>query len=186
MAAALGIVRGHKGAILLESEVGKGSTFRVFLPVATGEVRTGRKKAGRVELKGRGKVLVVDDENVVRQAAANALAKYGYQAVLAENGLEAVEVFREQSELITLILLDMTMPYMSGEETLERLRQIRHDVPVIASSGYNEATADERFRGKRLAGFIQKPYTAAKLAEKIKDALKPPKSIRRAGAAEDS
>jgi two-component system cell cycle sensor histidine kinase/response regulator CckA len=91
--------------------------------------------------------------------------------ILAANGPEAVDTFNEKASEISIILLDLTMPLMSGEETLRRLQRIRRDVKVVLTSGYNEADAIQRFAGNGLAGFIQKPYTATQLAEKIKTVL---------------
>jgi CheY-like chemotaxis protein len=91
--------------------------------------------------------------------------------IVAANGKEGVHLFQERSHEIAAVLLDMTMPVMSGEEALVRLKSIRPDIRVVLSSGYNEADATRRFTGKGLAGFVQKPYTAACLAETMKSAL---------------
>jgi PAS domain S-box-containing protein len=168
MSAALGIVRGHKGAILIESAPGKGSTFRILLPAAAAEAKKQTAPDYGRNLRGEGTILVVDDEEVVRQAARNALERFGYRVLLAENGERGVETFDRLAGEISLVLLDMTMPVMSGEEALERIKARRADIPVIASSGYNESVAIERFGGKGLAGFIQKPYTAARLAQMVR------------------
>jgi CheY-like chemotaxis protein len=111
---------------------------------------------------------VIDDEDAVRQTAKSALESYGYNVLLASNGREGVSLFRQRNNAIVAVLLDMTMPVMSGEEAFMHLTSIRQNIPVLLSSGYNEAEATRRFTGKGLAGFIQKPYTAASLAEKIK------------------
>ncbi len=116
-------------------------------------------------------MLVVDDEEMVRRTAAEMLKQYSYSVILAANGPEALDIFSQKIREISIILLDLTMPVMSGEETLRRLQGIRSDVKVILTSGYNEVEAIQRFTGKGLAGFIQKPYTASQLAEKIKTAL---------------
>jgi two-component system cell cycle sensor histidine kinase/response regulator CckA len=110
----------------------------------------------------------VDDEEVVRQTARHTLRRYGYEVVLARDGAEAVECYRGRPEAISLVLLDLTMPVMSGEETLNHLQTIDPRVRVLLTSGYNEVEAVQRFAGKGLAGFIQKPYTASALAEKVK------------------
>ncbi|MEX2261187.1 MAG: response regulator [Bryobacteraceae bacterium] len=114
---------------------------------------------------------MVDDEEIVRRMAKSALQRYGYAVLVAENGQDAVDIFQALSDRISLVLLDLTMPVMSGEEALPRLQAKRPDVQVILSSGYNEVEAIRRFSGKTLAGFIQKPYTAAQLAEKVKTVL---------------
>jgi CheY-like chemotaxis protein len=113
-------------------------------------------------------VLVVDDEDVVRRMAQTALERFGYAVAVAENGKEAVEMFRARTNEIALVLLDMTMPVMGGERML---KTIRPDVKVILSSGYNEVEAIQRFSGKGLAGLLQKPYTATALLGKIRQVL---------------
>jgi len=108
---------------------------------------------------------------MVRQTAKSALESYGYRVIVASNGKEGVRIFEERGSEIAAVLLDMTMPVMSGEEALVRLKSMRPDIRIVLSSGYNEADATRRFTGKGLAGFVQKPYTAACLAETMKIAL---------------
>ena len=115
--------------------------------------------------------MVVDDEEVVRRVVKSMLERHGYKALLAEDGLQAVEILEQMRDEIALIILDLTMPVMNGEEALRRLKLINPDVPILLSSGYNEMEAIQRFAGKGLAGFIQKPYTSARLAEKLRSLL---------------
>jgi CheY-like chemotaxis protein len=117
-------------------------------------------------------VLVVDDEPIVRKIAITSLERYGYTVVTAENGREGVERFRELHPQLKIVILDMTMPVMSGEDALQQMRLINPQVPVVLSSGYNEVEAIGRFAGKGLAGFLQKPYTAAALGQKIQTILR--------------
>jgi signal transduction histidine kinase/CheY-like chemotaxis protein len=168
LAAVLGIVRGHHGALKLDSSPGKGSTFRVLFPATRGHEAARPAAAQRFDLSGSGTILVVDDEEIVRKIARATLEKWGYRVLVAENGQAAVDLFAKAPGEISLVLLDLTMPIMNGEQTFERLRHIRPDVKVILSSGYDEADATGRFRGDGLAGFIQKPYTASKLAQSVK------------------
>jgi two-component system cell cycle sensor histidine kinase/response regulator CckA len=122
------------------------------------------------DLRGEGTILVVDDEEVILRTVRAALERYGYRVVSAGGGEEAAQILQQMGGGIKLILLDMTMPIMSGEQALQRLRAIRPDVPVIATSGYNEVEALRRF-GEGISGFIQKPFTPRKLAEKIRSVL---------------
>jgi CheY-like chemotaxis protein len=122
-------------------------------------------------LAGTATILVIDDEPLVRGTAKSMLEHYGYTVVLAESGKEGVDLFNVLADRVSLVLLDMTMPVMSGEETLRHLKTSQPDVKVILSSGYNEVEAIQRFTGKGLVGFIQKPYSAATLAEKVKTVL---------------
>jgi PAS domain S-box-containing protein len=171
LAAATGIVRGHKGILKVHSVPGKGSSFRVLFPASEGQPISGRCDFDEKDLKGSGTILVIDDEEVVRRAARSALEHYGYTVILAENGKDGLELLNNLDYAVDLVVLDMTMPGMSGEETLDHLRAIRRALPVVLSSGYNEAEAMRTLTAKGLAGFVKKPYSASRLAEQIKIAL---------------
>jgi two-component system cell cycle sensor histidine kinase/response regulator CckA len=168
LAAAMGIVKAHNGAIRVATAAGKGTAFKVIFPVRREEVIEEREPA-MADSKGavKGVVLMVDDEEIVRKVAKAALEIRGYRVILASDGKEAVDVFREMSASISLVILDLTMPVMGGEEALRHIRDIRPDVTVMLSSGYTETDAMRRFSAGGLAGFIQKPYTSARLREKV-------------------
>jgi PAS domain S-box-containing protein len=168
LAAVAGIVRGHRGAIKVESAPGKGACFQVWFPAAP---LPSAAPAPPLEFPGAGKVLVVDDEEIVRRIARTALERAGYTVLLAADGREAVEVFRREAGEIRLVSLDMTMPGRSGEETFRQLREIRRDVPVLVSSGYTEVEALERF-GDSIDGYLHKPYGITDLARAVHAALK--------------
>jgi signal transduction histidine kinase/ActR/RegA family two-component response regulator len=175
LAATLGIVRGHQGALKVESEVGNGSTFEILFPATTRAPLRKREpppaRAPRRNSPGEGHILVVDDEEVVRCTAKSALERYGYTVLLSENGHHAVDVFMRLSGQISLILLDLTMPVMGGEEALRKLRAIRPDVAVILTSGYDEARALEGFRETEVSGFLKKPYTVESLVKLVRSIL---------------
>jgi PAS domain S-box-containing protein len=166
LSAVLGIVRGHKGSLKVFSEPGRGTTFQIFLPAAQSKVTEAPVREEK-SAKGKGTVLVVDDEEVVRRTAQSVLERAGFRVLFANNGRECVETFGTIPDEIDLVLLDMSMPLMSGEEALGHMQKIRPDVRVILSSGFSEAEAIQHFSGKGLAGFLEKPYTSARLAESI-------------------
>jgi PAS domain S-box-containing protein len=171
LAAVLGIVRGHKGSLKVYSSPGKGSTFKLLFPALAGAGLPVDFESAHRELSGSGTVLIVDDEETVRSTARNMLQRYGYRTIEAKDGREAVEIFQKMADEIALVLLDLTMPYMSGEEVLRELKTIKPTVRVLLSSGFNEVEAVRRFTGKGLAGFLQKPYTSTALAETVKGIL---------------
>jgi two-component system cell cycle sensor histidine kinase/response regulator CckA len=171
LAAVMGIVRGHKGAIKVYSSPGKGTTFKVFFPAADG---TAVGPAPEVmSFRGEGLALVVDDDQGVREAASRLLEFFGFSVLQAVDGRHGTEVFRQHASEIVVVILDMTMPEMNGEETFREIRRVRSDVPVILTSGYNEIEATRRFTAKGLAGFLQKPFTPKELTQKLALALKP-------------
>jgi CheY-like chemotaxis protein len=173
MPAVLGIVRGHSGAIKVYSEPGKGSTFLVLFPAL--ESQPGDElsvdEAEKAAWKGAGTVLLVDDEDSVRSVGKRMLTRAGFDVLLARDGGEALDLFRQRADDIACVILDVTMPNMDGEECYRGLREIRADVPVILSSGYTEQFVSERFIGEVPAGFIQKPYVLGNLVEALREAL---------------
>jgi len=160
MSAIIGIVRGHKGAIKVYSEPGKGTTFKVLFPMVDQQSVSLASPVVQAQLpENAGTVLVVDDEESIRTVACIMLENAGFKAMQARDGIEAVEMLRKHVDEIDLVLLDMTMPRMGGEEAFTELRRIKPGIKVLLSSGYNQQTATQRFTGKGLAGFVQKPYT---------------------------
>ena len=171
LAAVLGIVRAHQGALKVESVVGQGSVFRVLFPAFAGARHKLAIESAAGPLQGMETVLVVDDEEIVRKTARNALQMYGYTVLAARDGQEGVELFRKHKDQIDLVLLDYTMPVMGGEEALRRIKELQPDAKVLLSSGFNEVETVKRFSGQGLAGFIQKPYAASELIRRIRGAL---------------
>jgi len=173
LAAVLGIVRGHHGALKVYSEVGRGSTFKLFLPQAegTGESAAPLTAAPDTSWRGSGTVLVVDDEEPVRAVAARLLQAIGFTTELANDGREAVEKYRLDPARYALVLLDLTMPHMDGEEAFRQLRHLNPGVKVVLMSGYNQQEAVGRFTGKGLAGFVQKPFEIERMIAAVRQVL---------------
>lgn len=158
LAAVLGIVRGHAGAIRVYSELGRGTTFKLLFPAAPENIPADSPAAPRVVPGGRGLVIVADDEERIRALARHMLTRVGYDVMLASDGREAVSVYAAHMERDPLVLLDMTMPHLDGAGALRELRRLQPAARVVLMSGYSEQAAMNQFIGKGLLGFIQKPF----------------------------
>jgi PAS domain S-box-containing protein len=169
MAAVLGIVRGHRGAIKVYSEPGRGTTFKVFLPASTQQPLIPLALEQEPPWRGSGTILLADDEESVRAVGAEMIRELGFDVVTACDGREALERYRERRA--DLVILDLTMPRLDGEQAFRELRALDAAVRVVMSSGYNEMEVAQKFAGKRLAGFIQKPYTFETLRAALRAAL---------------
>jgi len=172
LAAVLGIVRGHGGAIYVQSQLGTGSTLRVYFPASQQPAKPDSIKERPVAPAptATGTILIVDDEELVRTLAAKILLRAGFRVVTAEDGLAALEILR-QNPAVDGVLLDLTMPRMSGEEAFPEIRRLRPDVPIVLASGYTEQDATSQFHERGLAGFIQKPFIPNQLVEVLKNAI---------------
>ena len=175
LAAVLGIVRGHHGALKVYSEPGRGSTFKLLLPCAEGAVE---EAPANVETstawRGSGLVLVIDDEEIVRAVSSRMLKMIGFEPLLATNGREGADLFASRADEIAAVMLDLTMPVLDGTATLTELRRVRADVRVLLMSGFTEHDALARFAGKGLAGFLQKPFRSDELRTALRAMFEPP------------
>lgn len=171
LAATLGIVQGHKGALKVYSAVGRGTTFKVILPAVAGETGKAAPPASMPPWRASGTILVIDDEDIVRRVAKTALESNGCKVLVAPDGEAGIELFGKFADEVSLVLLDLTMPGMGGEEAISHLRRMRPGLRVIVSSGYNEVETVRRFTSQGIAGFIQKPYSASGLLAKIREVM---------------
>jgi PAS domain S-box-containing protein len=171
LAAVLGIMRGHKGAIKVDSSPGRGTTFRLLFPAVAAR---DEQPAGGVTAPASataGTVLIVDDEPAVRAVTARALRTFGLDVIEADDGVAGLEAFAAQGSRISCVLLDLTMPRMGGEETFAAIRDLDPEVPVLLMSGFSEDEGKQRFDGLGIAAFIEKPFALATLRSAIQGAI---------------
>lgn len=172
LAALLGIVRGHEGAIRVRSLVGNGSQVRVLLPVSTRPLPpiepVARPTVDRTE---EGTALVVDDESAVRTVLTHILKQMGFRVLTAADGRDGVRVFEEHCDEIDIVFLDLTMPEMSGEDAFERILALDADACVVLCSGYSEARAHARFTERRPRAFLEKPFRIVDVTRVVSETL---------------
>ena len=170
LASAYGIIRNHKGFIQVESEKGNGSTFKIYLPASPDESIDESKQRETLQ-KGRGTILVVDDEKESIDAAEVMLRTLGYDVMHAQGGDEAIKLYRENMDSLDLITLDAIMPEMSGKEVYRRLKELNPEIRVLLVSGYGQNNQVEEIMSLGCNGFLQKPYDIHLLSRKINEAI---------------
>ena len=171
LSAMLGILRGHHAGIQIASEVGKGSTFTLFFPVAPGAHTLETARPKQVSDRFHGRVLLVDDEADVREASSAILEVLGLQVVTAVDGQDALERFSAERGTLDLVLLDLTMPRMDGREAFQELRRLQADIPVILYSGYSEQESLGEILAQGCTGFLQKPFQLSELRTALQQVL---------------
>ena len=158
LSAMMGILRTHHGSLKLYSEVGRGTTFKLFLPAVGAALEESEAHADPGFWHATGRILVVDDEVGARTVTRQMAELLGLEVLEACDGREAVELFKANHAKLRLVIMDLTMPHMDGRQAFQRFREIDSTVPVILCSGYSEADAAQDFVGHGLAGFLQKPF----------------------------
>ena len=175
LSAVLGIVKAHHGLLKIASRLGKGTTFKILLPLAEGARTVPQNQAAAAHpdqlWHGSGTVLLVDDEASVRESTRNLLTELGFSVLLAENGEQGLNTFTTHVKEIVAVILDLTMPRLNGGEVFEQIRKVCPQLPVLLSSGYNQTNTMEQFAGKGFAGFLQKPFSISELSSKLHECL---------------
>ncbi len=179
LAALLGIVRGHKGAVDVYSEINQGTIFKLYFPVMkkdalkkhAPEDDTKEKDKSLRKWKTSGTALVADDEEAVRVFTSEVLQRHGLTVITADDGKEAIELYEQHKSEVRVALIDLMMPFVNGQEVLEHIRQDNPELPIIISSGYSETEILERFRENPPNSFIQKPYRALALSSILRTTL---------------
>ncbi len=165
-----GVVKNHGGFVNVYSEAGEGSTFKVYLPLS-GKPEVPESVSDSVMAGGHETILVIDDEEAIRQVAADILGSYGYRVRLAADGEEGVALFAKQPQEFDLVILDMIMPRQGGRETFLELKKIDPNVRVLFSTGYSQNEKVNEILALGVKGFIQKPYQVGELLAKVRDIL---------------
>jgi CheY-like chemotaxis protein len=174
LSAVLGIVRGHRGGITVESHEGEGTTFRVIIPAVASPVITEKTAVGSetiVKELVKTTILVIDDEADVAAMAQEILESNDYTTLVELNPIEGIELYKQHQSEIGAVLLDMTMPEMSGKEVVDALQAIDPDVKILITSGYSEEEVERKIGNAKVTGFIQKPYRMRALLTKVHSVL---------------
>jgi len=173
LSAVLGIVRGHKGGIQVESRPGEGSLFGMLLPVSEQKVRPEAVTTGEIEdWQGSGAILIVDDDADIRKVAGRLVRHFNFDVLYATDGLEGVEAFRRHQDNIAVVLLDMTMPGMGGVDAMRGIRKIDPDVPILIASGYSDVAIEMLPESEQPDAFVQKPFRAKTLKKALFQVLR--------------
>jgi CheY-like chemotaxis protein len=169
LAAVYGTITDHHGCISINSEPGIGTVFKLYLPVSDNKIE--QNSGDEVLIQGSGGILLVDDEEILRDVGQALLEAMGYTVYLAEDGEQALEVYAREHKNISLVILDMQMPRMGGKETLEQLKGKYSDIRVLISSGYHQDGTVEELKKIGAKGFLQKPYLRQELFKTVAEVI---------------
>jgi PAS domain S-box-containing protein len=169
-----GIMKSHKGLITVYSEPSEGTAFKLYFPAATAQPdKSPHFNKGGVA-SGVGTILLIDDEPIVREMWGNALSERGFRVIIAEDGIQGIDIFQREKDTVDLVIIDYIMPRMGGAETLHKLKELNADVKVLVSSGYGQNSKVWDSIGDQADGFIQKPCQISRLIEKVDELIKKP------------
>ncbi len=170
LASVYGIVKGHNGYINVQSEVGKGTTFSIYLPASTEKVEAQAQKGEEI-VKGQGTILLIDDEEYVLDVGEKILKTLGYHVLVADSGEKGVHLYETHKSQIDLVILDLIMPRKGGEETFDALKRIDPEVKVLLSSGYSMNGQTQEMMKRGCIGFIQKPFSVKEFSQKLREII---------------
>jgi PAS domain S-box-containing protein len=170
LAMVYGVTRGHGGAINVYSEEGVGTTFRIYLPYKASEIQTDNDTRPESPVSGEGHVLVVDDEEILRDLAKEMLEELGYQVTTANDGQQAVAWYRDHADEVDLVIVDMIMPTMGGADCVLELKKIDPTARIIMSTGYSQTDVASKLESEEVLGFLQKPYRMQELSVVVRQA----------------
>lgn len=171
LSVAKGIVEQHGGTITCESEPGKGTTFRVIFPVIEALPTAGKTELRAETVPGMKKILLVDDEEFVRNLGKRILERAGYQVVVAADGKDALDIYESEPSAIALVVLDLIMPRMGGEQCLDQLLKVNPQLKAVISTGHSLAPKERERLSRHARGFIMKPYQIEQLVETVRTAV---------------
>jgi CheY-like chemotaxis protein len=164
------VVKNHGGFVNVYSETGIGTTFKVYLP-ASEKPEHEERSVTEPPRGGNEMILIVDDEESIRTLAKEILESHGYGVMMAEDGVDAVEIYREHAEIIDAVILDMMMPRMGGREAFLKLKELDPEIIVLLSTGYSQNGKAKTILESGVKGFIQKPYHVDSLLTKVRSVL---------------